>query len=135
MPRAARYLSPGPGTAASKSATYPTLSTTGNLRGLRWNCTKHFIWSRPQVTPKKNRNEIIRALNVLAEIPFSVIFSCYDCSSSGVAVSGKRPRKAAKCFTFQICAFWVCSPKRRVFLPSVIRWRSGLIFYFVMGTS
>jgi hypothetical protein len=78
---------------------------------------------------------MIRTLKVLADTPSSVIFNWYDRSSSGVAVSGERPRKAAKCFTFRICAFWVFSPKPRMFISSIIRWRSGLTFSSVMGAS
>ena len=73
MPSAARYIRPGPGTAASRSATSSTLSTTGSFRGLCRNCMYRFVSSRPQVTPKKNRSETIRTLNVSADTPASVM--------------------------------------------------------------
>ena len=87
MPSAARYFNPGPGTEARSFATSSTLSTTGNFRGWRWNCMyrvqrendlpDHFLVrltpSRPQVTPKKNRSEMMRTLNVVADTRSFVI--------------------------------------------------------------
>ena len=75
MPSAARYFNPGPGTEARSLATSSTLSTTGNFRGWRWNCMYRFISSRPQVKLKKNRSDMMRTLNVVAETKSFVICS------------------------------------------------------------
>jgi len=89
MPSAARYFNPGPGTEARSLATSSTLRTTGNFRGWQWNCMyrvqrendppDHFLVcltpSRPQVTLKKNRSEMMRMLKVVAETISFVICS------------------------------------------------------------
>jgi hypothetical protein len=91
--------------------------------------------SRPQVTPKKNRSEMMRPLKVVAESPSFVICSCQARRSSGVAVSGDRPRKAANSFTLRMCALWVASARPRMCMSSIIRWRSGVVFSSLMETS
>jgi hypothetical protein len=54
--------------------------------------------------------------------------------SSGVAVSGDRPRKAAKCLMHRMCPFCVFSHSPRISMSSIIRWRSGVVFSSFMGT-
>jgi hypothetical protein len=75
MLSAARYFSPGPGAAFRTSQTSSTLSTTGSFHGLVRNCMYRFISSRPQVTPKKNRSEMMRTLKVVAETSALVMSS------------------------------------------------------------
>ena len=75
MLSAARYLSPGPGAAVSRSDTSSTLKTTGSFRGWVRNCMYRFISSRPQVMPKKKRNATMRALKVDGVMPASVMWS------------------------------------------------------------
>ncbi len=74
-------------------------------------------------------------MKVGAAMPSLDICSWYDRRSSGVAVSGERPRKAAKFLTLRT---WHCCDLRqspRMHMSSIIRWRSGVVFSSFMGAS
>ena len=55
-----------------------------------------FISTRAQVTEKKKPRTLSRLLNVAEPVPFSDISSWNARRSSGVAVSGERPRNRVK---------------------------------------
>src|SRR6202171_1892747 len=67
--------------------------------------------------------------------PVPVRCSWNERSSSGVAVSGDRPRKAASLLTARTYSRCVSGVNWRTLMSSSIRWRSGLMGFSLIGGS
>jgi hypothetical protein len=76
--------------------------TMGTLRGSRTNVRCRAISGRSSVTVKKKRKAATEPLMVGGRTPVSVCSSWKQRRSSGVAVSGERPRNAAKVLTWRM---------------------------------
>src|SRR5712692_3256906 len=67
--------------------------------------------------------------------PVSVRCSWNARSSSGVAVSGERPRKVASLLTARMYSRCVSGTNLRMLMSSSMRWRSGLMGLSLIGSS
>src|SRR5258708_39758173 len=67
--------------------------------------------------------------------PVSVRCSWKARSSSGVAVSGERPRKVASLLTAPMYSRCVSGTNLRMLMSSSMRWRSGLMGFSLIGGS
>src|SRR5712664_2173273 len=67
--------------------------------------------------------------------PVSVRCSWNARSSSGVAVSGERPRKVASLLTARMYSRCVSGTNLRMLMSSSMRWRSGLMGFSLIGGS
>jgi hypothetical protein len=88
-----------PGAASRKRATSSGLKTTGILRGWCIDDRCLTISGRSSVTLKKNRSAETVALIFGVPAPLDAKCSRKLRMSSGLAVSGERPRNAAKLLT------------------------------------
>jgi hypothetical protein len=87
------------GAASRKRATSSGLRTTGTLRGSPMNDRCLASSGRSSVTLKKNRSAETVALIFGAPAPLDARCSRKPRTSSDLAVSGERPRNAAKSLT------------------------------------
>src|SRR5258707_10889052 len=72
---------------------------------------------------------------LVGRTPVPVRCSWNERSSSGVAVSGDRPRKAASLLTARMYSRCVSGVNLRTLMSSSIRWRSGLMGFSLIGGS
>src|SRR6266851_8431691 len=84
---------------------------------------------------EEERSAVTVALMLCGCKPVSVRCSWNARSSSGVALSGERPRKLASFLTARIYSRCVSGTNRRMLMSSSMRWRSGLMGFSLIGGS
>jgi hypothetical protein len=87
------------------------------------------------VTRNKNFTPVMMRLRLQMLMPLSAKCSWKWRISSAVAVSGDRLRNAANRLQLSMWLLCECAPSLRAFMSSIIRWRSGLTVFVLMGNS